>query len=357
MFVYAVILRIVVALFVALCWAQAQEAPEPAAAAPSPEQETTHSFLGTFTDGRVALTLESSPTGGAPPGVRSYVGTLSQEKQHYPVRASSRDGAELTGQFESGGHAFDFTATLADDALTLTTGGVSYVLARAVDVPSPFDDGLPDAPEDEGAPAGLCDLPVDELPGGIATAFSESFENTDPQQVLGGILTVGRDADGHWTATLTGSSYRLVNEIDPTAVRFFYLLSLPGDTDRPLSQGTTTVEVSVKAETEIAGAGILYGFEPTTRYYYALVLTEGGYAFYRRDGDGLNAMLSVQSEAVRVGESNRLAIRGEGGDMRLFLNDVSLACMGTTTPIEGGIGIIAIGTGTFDIESFSYAAP
>jgi hypothetical protein len=336
----------VVALGLALSAAQGQASQPPSKGPATAGVQSSDGFLGTFADDQASVTLEPSTVGSAPPGVRSYAGTITGFGDTYRLTATSRDGTELTGQFESGGHAFALTAILSADALTLTTGGVRYLLARVGD-PS-------DARLDDPRPAGLCDTPADQLRRGVPT-YIESFGATDVEQVLGGILSVGADADGPWTASLTGRSYRLVNATNPSAVRFFYLMALPGEPEHGLTQGTTTMDLAINAETDFAGAGILFGFEPTTRHYHALVLTEGGYDLYRRDEDGLQNRLSVKTGAARVGASNRLEVMVEGGDMRLFLNDVSLACLGSDEPIAGGIGIIAIGTGTFDIEAFTYA--
>ena len=340
----------VVALGLAVSMGQGQAAQPPIGASTPVGMPSADGFLGTFADDQVSITLEPSMVGGSAPGVRSYVGTITGHGGSYPFRATSGDGRELIGQFESGGHAFAFTAILSGDALILSTGGVSYVLQRVRDAGDHVG-GLEDP-----LPAGLCEGPADPLRHGTAT-FVEPFVETDAERVLGGILSVGALPDGPWTASLTGASYRLVNTSNPTAVRFFYLMSLPGAPAHGPAQGTTTLDLSIQAGSDFAGAGILFGFEPATRHYHALVLTEGGYDLYRRDDDGLQARLSVKTGAARVGASNRLAVVVEGGDMHLFLNGVSLACLGASEPIEGGIGIIAIGTGTFDIETFTYAAP
>lgn len=340
----------VVALGLGLSMGQGQAAQPPSVASALVGMPSADAFLGTFADDQVSITLEPSMVGGSAPGVRSYMGTITGHGGAYPFRATSGDGRELIGQFESGGHAFAFTAILSGDALILSTGGVSYVLQRVRDAGDHVG-GL-----EVPLPAGLCEGPADPLRHGTAT-FVEPFVETDAERVLGGILSLGAQPDGPWTASLKGASYRLVNTSNPTAVRFFYLMSLPGAPEGGPAQGTTTLDLSIQAGSDVAGAGILFGFEPTTRHYHALVLTEGGYDLYRRDNDGLQARLSVKTGAARVGASNRLAVVAEGGDMRLFLNGVSLACLGADEPIGGGIGIIAIGTGTFNFETFTYAAP
>lgn len=187
-------------------------------------------------------------------------------------------------------------------------------------------------------------------------SYRETFESTDPEAVLGGALDVG--SKGAWTATLTGASYRLVNPSDLSAVRYYYLLSLPDQPPGPISQGTASVVVMVEGESdEYSGAGLLFAFEPETRNYYAWVGTNDGYAFYRRDEDGFQRMISAQSGLINQGASNRLSITATGPELQLFVNDQRIARIDRADPVDGGIGIIVLGTGTYTFEEFTYIAP
>lgn len=185
--------------------------------------------------------------------------------------------------------------------------------------------------------------------------YRETFESTDPQAVLSGVVDVG--TKGAWTATLTGTSYQLVNQSDPNAAQYYYVLSVPDQPPGPISQGTASVVVMVEGEGDHAGAGLLFALEPETRDYYAFVATTDGYAFYRRDEDGFERMISARSSLVNRGASNRLAITATGPELQLFVNDQSIARINRADPADGGIGIIALGTGTYTFEEFTYIAP
>jgi hypothetical protein len=91
--------------------------------APSP------TFAGVYAGGGLTLTLE--PTAGG------YAGTLRHGDAVYPVTARAT-GDGLAGAFESGGHAFEFVATMGDGTLVLATGGATYTLApQGARVPGP----------------------------------------------------------------------------------------------------------------------------------------------------------------------------------------------------------------------------
>ena len=108
-----------------------------------------------------------------------------------------------------------------------------------------------------------------------STGFEVTFEGSDPAGVLDGILTIG--TDGPWTGTLTGSAYELRNATDAGLVRYHYLLDAPG-VDRPLTQGTVTVDVEVRTDPQddVSGAGLIFDFQEATGDYFAFVATAGG---------------------------------------------------------------------------------
>ena len=88
--------------------AQAQTQPNP--------------FAGTFSDGRVTVTLEPSGPG--------FVGRLELEGDSYPLTAQLA-GETLSGSFRAGGGTFSFMATLNGSRLTLVSDGIAYALERS----------------------------------------------------------------------------------------------------------------------------------------------------------------------------------------------------------------------------------
>lgn len=185
------------------------------------------------------------------------------------------------------------------------------------------------------------------------SGFVERFEGTDPAGPLNGILTIG--ADGPWTGVLTGSTYQLRNGTDGGAVRFHYLSDAPGATG-PLTQGTVSVEVAVQTDPndDVAGAGLVFDFQDASRDYFAFVVTARGYALYRRDAEGLRSLVAEASDAVRTDGFNRLIARSAAGQIDLFVNDTFVLGLQSDGALDGGIGIVAIGIGTFTYDTFAY---
>jgi hypothetical protein len=67
----------------------------------------------------------------------AYTGTIALGDQQFPVKAHAA-GDSLQGTFSSGGNDFDFTATLADRTLTLSTGGATYTLKKEAAAVNPL---------------------------------------------------------------------------------------------------------------------------------------------------------------------------------------------------------------------------
>jgi hypothetical protein len=190
-------------------------------------------------------------------------------------------------------------------------------------------------------------------------AYVERFDGTDPAAVFDGLLTVGHDAP--WTGTLTGEHYRLENLSSPGAARYFYLMALPGSgAGAALSQGTVQVDVSI-AETHpgaiVVGAGLVFDVDPELGHYLAFIATDEGYALFVRDSDGLNEAMSGTTGAVAPGAWNRLAVRTSGSETVLEINGETIGSIDFGHPPAGGIGIVALGAGTFAFTDFAYASP
>ncbi len=109
-----------------------------AAAAAAPD------YTGAYHGERLTVDLHADGNGG-------YAGTAATPAgQHFDLTGRDADGV-LRGTFAAAGHPFDFTAKLAGDHLTFTTGGTAYELDRPAaappatepsTVPKPFDTDL-----------------------------------------------------------------------------------------------------------------------------------------------------------------------------------------------------------------------
>ena len=110
--------------------------------------------------------IELALTGNAKDG---YRGTLVFQGQRYDAEAQAK-GDNLGGRFRAGEQWFDFTATLAGDALTLASGGSTYKLAGEPIAP------VAEAPQNPlarggGAPADASFPPLADVFAGTTTRF------------------------------------------------------------------------------------------------------------------------------------------------------------------------------------------
>jgi hypothetical protein len=79
-------------------------------------------FAGTYSGSTLAVDLSDDVSGG-------YTGTFHLGQQSMPCRAKP-DGDQLSGTFDAGGASFPFTATLAGDTLTVSSGGKQFTMTR-----------------------------------------------------------------------------------------------------------------------------------------------------------------------------------------------------------------------------------
>ncbi len=83
-------------------------------------------MAGRFTDGKLTVDWSAKDDG--------YAGTFTLGDRQFPAVAHG-SGPSVEGTFTANTREFAFTAALADDTLTVSTGGTRYALKRAADAP------------------------------------------------------------------------------------------------------------------------------------------------------------------------------------------------------------------------------
>ncbi len=174
--------------------------------------------------------------------------------------------------------------------------------------------------------------------------FVEPFTSQDVASVFGGALDVGRS--GAWTGALTGAAYQLSNHEDPTAVRFYTVHDIEGFTVPP-SAARVAIDVTVQPGGDLAAAGLLFDYDPERGTYLAFGVSSSGVTVLQRSDAGLELLADQASDAVIAGAVNRLELRPSGTDLAVYVNDASVLTLQSTSAFVGGVGIIAIGWGTF----------
>lgn len=168
---------------------------------------------------------------------------------------------------------------------------------------------------------------------------------------LGSVLpTTGQD--GPWRYQSAETGFTMTNGEDAGALQYFYLNPNPG------TEGRRQIDVDVAIDPSRDGlAGLLYGFDPETRFYFVFALEPGNtVSFYRRDQSGFNPMLQSQIDAVRPG-ANRLTIIEKGRDVALMINGVRVGEIGTAGTGQGGVGIAAAGLVRATFGGFAVSSP
>lgn len=237
--------------------------------------------------------------------------------------------------------------------LSAAGSGAGNPLAPAAVGPapvSPLAAGTPAARNPLAPPSANAATPPAAEPG-----YREPFTGTDPSSTFGGVLDVG--SDGTWTAALTGAAYRLSNTADAGAVRYYYLTNLPGEAG-PLAQGTIGVTVALTAGGGgISAAGLLFDIDPSSGHYLAFALTSTGYIVLQRGDAGLELLVDETLDSLRPDGRNRLELRAFGTSVEVIVNGATAATLNGERPFGGGVGIVAVGAGTFEFQDFHYLRP
>ena len=162
-------------------------------------------------------------------------------------------------------------------------------------------------------------------------------------------LLPSNETNGAWTATTTPNSWTLENTSDPGDLVYFYLNPVPGT--EGMRMVSTRIDVSADAS---GGAGLFYGFDPQTKFYFLLVIENDELVFYRRDHTGLNMMTSTSSDAITTG-FNTLTVSERGSEIAIAVNGNEVATIENDVTGKGAVGVAAFGTGTFTFQGFDIA--
>lgn len=154
--------------------------------------------------------------------------------------------------------------------------------------------------------------------------------------------------NGAWEQTISATAYTMENASDPAAIRYYWGL---GNSDE-IGSRTIMVEVEIADGGDTSRAGILYGYDDDTRFYFAFVLeVTGAVALYRRDAAGFNLWMSSETDAVRDG-ANELSIVEDGDTITMYLNGTRTGSISSDGIGTGAAGIVAVGTGRFIFTAY-----
>ncbi|MEM7226055.1 MAG: SH3 domain-containing protein [Pseudomonadota bacterium] len=170
--------------------------------------------------------------------------------------------------------------------------------------------------------------------------------------VLTDVLLVGDEAGSGWIGSFIEEAYQLSNGGEENASRFFFYRP-----DRAPGEG---VSFSVRVEGERApgvdnfALGLLYGYQGEGKPYYALVTDGSGRViFFRRSGKGVEQLISIDRDGLKGQEPLVLEIIETGEGIDLYADGEQFSGFDSEGIGNGGVGIIAIGTGQFLYADFA----
>jgi len=189
-----------------------------------------------------------------------------------------------------------------------------------------------------------------------AVVYQESFgSDAHPLYVFGGVIRFGPQPNDPWIPLLREGQLEISNTTDPSVIRYYFLVpqQVPGWGDgAPLA---ARLEVGGTFG-EAPGAGLIYGVDPNSHWFVALVRTGASdYGIFVLDGDGYRAIATGTSPALAEGEPAELAIVPEGGGLGFYVAGERVF---EGPPANGvGVGIVAAGTGRFRFDDFVLERP
>jgi hypothetical protein len=191
-----------------------------------------------------------------------------------------------------------------------------------------------------------------ELQPDYVEAFDIADAAVDPPDVLdrayASVWLPGEDEV--WSSTVTAGTYKLTNRTQAAAVRYIHLRIA----DRDMGEAPVSVEVRCRDAANASGAGILYRFDRTRRHYLAFVAGPGDqYRLGVRDERGFRFLHAGRHAASTGAGFHRLGIAGSGGSVELYVDDRLVRRIDDGGLRHGDTGIVAIGTGEFDLDNFS----
>lgn len=178
-----------------------------------------------------------------------------------------------------------------------------------------------------------------------------------PLYVFGGVITFGPQIGDPWTALLRDGRLEISNGTDASVIRYYFLepRQVPDWAARPDVTMLASVHVGGTFG-EFPGAGLVYGVDPVTHHFVALVLTGGdGYGIYVLDEQGYRAVASGSSSAIDPDGLTQLVIAPAGDGLGFYVGGERV--FEGPLPRGVGIGLVAAGTGRFAYDDFVIAAP
>lgn len=158
---------------------------------------------------------------------------------------------------------------------------------------------------------------------------------------------------GPWSGKIEEDVYFLINRHTAAAVKAIPLPEGEGG-------GSVAVDVLGQFQGALAGAGLLYGYNPRDESGYAFVLRpSGGYALYRLQQQSVEVVSEGTNKAIHPAAVNRLAVEvgAEGAILMVNGEQVFSQSADADQATAGRFGLVAMGVGAYSFENLTVSAP
>ncbi|MCH6256315.1 hypothetical protein MLD52_07130 [Puniceicoccaceae bacterium K14] len=152
-----------------------------------------------------------------------------------------------------------------------------------------------------------------------------------------------------WSGSTVDNVYWLENQAsDPNDIRYFYTAA----NKSAFGKRTAEVEIFTEHMDPESRAGLLYGFQESTRSYYLIVAgCNGSIDMYLKDNDGFQLSQS-SSVGAKPNKPIRIQIKEDGQQLTILANGKTLSSIGNNSIGKGQLGIAAFGSGKFGFTNY-----
>jgi hypothetical protein len=172
------------------------------------------------------------------------------------------------------------------------------------------------------------------------------------------IWLLGRRSD--WEGSVVDGTYHLCNVTGNAKASFANRFSYVDRDDRPIDQSEAKASVRVSLQPPLgqySGAGLLYRKRPDRPDHYVFMLTAGGTVSLARVAKSLRFLWSQELNLATTTGPVKLAIEGEGRELRLYVDDRLVHTATDDPPLSGDPGVFAMSTGCFVFDDVAVYLP
>ncbi|MCM8539593.1 MAG: hypothetical protein NE328_04910 [Lentisphaeraceae bacterium] len=184
----------------------------------------------------------------------------------------------------------------------------------------------------------------------VGACSKDSSESSLDMGALNQVIQEG-ESDGWLISKKTGKLW-LQNKLDSNAIRYYYAPTPSGNG----SERSASVSVNLNKASTTGKAGLLYGYDTSSKNYWLIVINaQGVLEVYRRDEMGV-AMRSSQTVSSTANGEYKIEIHESGHLLSIKVNGNASGSIESDSIGRGAFGIAAFSSGEFAFNNFKQSA-